>query len=279
MTGKEQNKILDDKIESNVNQCKVDRLHAEISAFSSGDLSKHESLTRKDLNYKPNALDKAKFEFSPLGQTFSTGLDKTAQGYQEEGVIKLLKDIRDGLADGIVPRGLNRPDNDDNNDGDDDEQQRLSKLLGELTTNDDDDDDDDDEQKRLSKLLRELRTNEDKEEFRNKTKEDKLDKFANDNDDKLFNVLNKFKNNVESEMSNLDKMFTGKENKWSSKLNKLKNGVKKLDNYIKENSDKKINIEKKFNVVENERNKLLLEYIQLKKELNGTKNELYKSKK
>ena len=38
MTRKEQNKILDDKIESNVNQYKVDRLNAQISAFSSGDL-------------------------------------------------------------------------------------------------------------------------------------------------------------------------------------------------------------------------------------------------
>ena len=38
MTHKEQNKILDAKIESNVNQYKVDRLNAEISAFSSGDL-------------------------------------------------------------------------------------------------------------------------------------------------------------------------------------------------------------------------------------------------
>ena len=89
MTRKEQNKILDDKIESNVNQYKVDRLNAEISEFSSGDLNKYEFLTRKDLKYKSNALDKARFEFSPLGKTFSTGLDKTAQGYQEEGVIKL----------------------------------------------------------------------------------------------------------------------------------------------------------------------------------------------
>ena len=97
MTCKEQNKILDDKIESNVNQYKVDRLNAEISAFSGGDLNKHEFLTRKDLKYKPNALNKARFEFSPLGKTFSIGLDKTAQGYQEEGVIKLLKDTRDGL--------------------------------------------------------------------------------------------------------------------------------------------------------------------------------------
>ena len=35
-------------------------------------------------------------------------LDKIAEGYQEEGVIKLLKDIRDGLAGGNRPGG-NRP--------------------------------------------------------------------------------------------------------------------------------------------------------------------------
>ena len=93
MTCKEQNKILDDKIESNANQYKIDRLNAEISAFSSGDLNKYEFLTRKDLKYKPNALDKARFEFSPLAKAFSTGLDKNAQDYQEGGVIKLLKEM------------------------------------------------------------------------------------------------------------------------------------------------------------------------------------------
>ena len=115
MTCKEQNEILDDKMESNINQYKVDRLNAEISVFSSGDLNKFEFLTRKDLKYKPNALDKARFEFSTLGKAFSTGLDKTVQGYQEEGVIKLLEDIRDGLA-GNVNRPNNRPD--DNKDDD-----------------------------------------------------------------------------------------------------------------------------------------------------------------
>ena len=49
MTHEEQNKILDDKIESNVNQHKEDRLNAEILPFSSGDLNKYEFL-RKDLN-------------------------------------------------------------------------------------------------------------------------------------------------------------------------------------------------------------------------------------
>ena len=99
MTRKEQNKILDAKIEFNVNQYKVDRMNAEISAFSSGDLNKYEILKRIDLNYKPNALDKARFEFSPLGRAFNEGLDKTIPNYQEEGVIKLLKEIRDNLAE------------------------------------------------------------------------------------------------------------------------------------------------------------------------------------
>ena len=109
MTCKEQNKILD-------------RLNAEISAFSSGDLNKYEFLKRIDLNNKPSALDKAKFEFSSLGQTFNIGLDKNAQGYQEEGIIKLLKDIRDGLAGNvIIPARPPRPDNNGNdNNGNDD---------------------------------------------------------------------------------------------------------------------------------------------------------------
>ena len=78
MTRNEQNKILDAKIESNVNQYKADRMNAKISAISSDDLNKYEFLTKKDLKYKPNALDNTRFQFSPLGQTFSTGLDKNA---------------------------------------------------------------------------------------------------------------------------------------------------------------------------------------------------------
>ena len=138
MTRKEQVKILDDKIESNTNQYKVDRLNAEISAFSSGDLNKYEFLTRKDLKYKPNASDKTKFEFSPLGKAFSTGLDKTGEGYQEEGVIKILKDIRDGLANGVIrPKNMpNRPNDDDDYGDDDDDDDDDDE--------DDDDDDDDD---------------------------------------------------------------------------------------------------------------------------------------
>ena len=140
MTCKEQNKILNDKIESNINQYKVDRLNAEISAFSSGDLNKYEFLTRKDLKYRANALDKARFQFSPLGQTFSIGLDKTAQGYQEEGVMKLLKDIRDGLRGGVRSPGPDDDDDDNNNNDDNDDD-------NDDDNNDNDDDDNDDDNK------------------------------------------------------------------------------------------------------------------------------------
>ena len=135
MTRKEQSKILNDKIESNINQYKVDRLNAQVSAFSSGDLNKYEFLTRKDLKHKPNALDQARFEFSPLGQTFSTGLNKTAQGYQEEGVIKLLKDIRDGLAGGVN----RRPDDNRHDDGFDDDGSDTTPYDMPYTSDDEDD--------------------------------------------------------------------------------------------------------------------------------------------
>ena len=145
MTRKEQSKILDAKIESNVNQYKVDRMNAEISAFSSGDLIKYEFLTRKDLKYKPNALDKARFQFSPLGQTFSIGLDKTAQGYQEEDVMKLLKDIRDSLRGGVRPPGPDdNNDNDDNDNDNDDNNGDNNNDNDDNSDNDNDDDDDDD---------------------------------------------------------------------------------------------------------------------------------------
>ena len=92
MTRKEQNKVLNDKIEANNAQYNLDRMNAQISAYSSGDLPKYEYLTKKDLNYKPNAFEQAKFEYSPLGKVFIDGLDKS---YKNEGLLKRLKNIED----------------------------------------------------------------------------------------------------------------------------------------------------------------------------------------
>ena len=71
MTRKEQVKILDDKIEANNAQYDLDRMNAEISGYSSGDLPKYEYLTKKDLGDKPDAFEQAKFEYSPLVKIFT----------------------------------------------------------------------------------------------------------------------------------------------------------------------------------------------------------------
>ena len=92
MTRKEHNKILNDKIDANNAQYNLNRMNAEISAYSSGDLPKHEYLTKKDLKYKPAAFEQAKFEYSPLGKVFTDGLDKSDRN---EGLLKRLENIED----------------------------------------------------------------------------------------------------------------------------------------------------------------------------------------
>ena len=92
MTRKEQVKILDDKIEANNAQYNLDRMNTEISAYSSSDLPKYEYLTKKDLGYKPDAFEQAKFEYSPLGKVFTDGLDKSDKN---EVLLKRLKNIKD----------------------------------------------------------------------------------------------------------------------------------------------------------------------------------------
>ena len=75
-------------------------------------------------------------------------------------------------------------------------------------------------------------------------------------------------------MSNLDKIATSEKNKWSTKLNKLNNDVKKLKNYIKENSDKKINKEKELGDAKDKYNRLLVEHNESNEELKSIKNDL-----
>ena len=117
-----------------------------------------------------------------------------------------MKDIRDGLARAPPgPRGLDRPDND----------------------NDDNDDDND---------------NDDMPDL--ETEEEAAERIAKTSGNyKVFGLLDKVKN-MKVEMSNLDKMVTDKENKWSTKLNESNNEGKKLDNYIKKITIKKL-IQKK----------------------------------
>ena len=64
------------------------RKNAKISAK----LNKYEYLTGEDLGYRPDPVQKAKFEYSPLGQVFNKGLTTDEKS---EGLLKRLKKIED----------------------------------------------------------------------------------------------------------------------------------------------------------------------------------------
>ena len=98
MTRKDQIKILADKIKANNVQYDSDRMNAEISAYSSGNLPKYEYLTKNDLGYKPDAVEKVKFEYSPIGKVFTDGLAKEDKS-KKAGLFKLLKNIEDNLVE------------------------------------------------------------------------------------------------------------------------------------------------------------------------------------
>ena len=71
MTLTDELKILDDKVKANQAQYDLDREVAKISALSSKELDKYEYLTGEDLGYKPGVVERAKFEYSPLGEVLS----------------------------------------------------------------------------------------------------------------------------------------------------------------------------------------------------------------
>ena len=92
MTVTDQLQFIDNKIKANQAQYGLDRLAAKIFAYSSGDLRKYEYLTGEDLGYKPSVFEQGKFDYSPLGNTFTKGLDKDVQ---KEGLFKRLENSKD----------------------------------------------------------------------------------------------------------------------------------------------------------------------------------------
>ena len=73
--------------------------------YSSGDLDKYEFLTKQDLKHEPDALEQAKFAYSPLGKVFNDGLNKKDKT-KKVGILQISKNIEDNL---------NSNDDDDDN--------------------------------------------------------------------------------------------------------------------------------------------------------------------
>ena len=70
-------------------------------------MPKYEYLTKKDLGYKPDAFEQAKFEYSPLCKVFTDGLDKSDKN---EGLLKRLKNIEDKSNNQLLTiKNISRP--------------------------------------------------------------------------------------------------------------------------------------------------------------------------
>ena len=105
MTVTDQIEILNREIIQNEAQYDLDRKSAKISALSSNNLDKYEYLTGEDLGLKPNTIEQARFEYSPLGKIFNKGLDKDDK---KEGLFKILENIENAQK-GLI-NGNNKPD-------------------------------------------------------------------------------------------------------------------------------------------------------------------------
>ena len=71
MTLTDEFKILDDMIKANQAQYNLDRKAAKMYILLSKELDKYEYLTGGDIGYRPEVLEKVKFEYSPLGQALN----------------------------------------------------------------------------------------------------------------------------------------------------------------------------------------------------------------
>ena len=96
MTITDQIKILDKKILQNEAQYDLDKKAAIISACSSKNLDKVEYLTGENLGLRPDTIEQARFEYSPLGKIFNKDL---SEDDQKEGLFKRLKNIENAQKD------------------------------------------------------------------------------------------------------------------------------------------------------------------------------------
>ena len=65
-------------------------------------------MTKKDLGYKPDVFEQAKFEYSPLGKVFTDGLDKSDKN---GGLLKRLQNIEDRNNNQLLPiKNILRPE-------------------------------------------------------------------------------------------------------------------------------------------------------------------------
>ena len=207
------------------------RKNAKISALSSGKLDKYEYLTGEDLGCRPDPVQEAKFEYSPLGQVFNKGLETDEK---QEGLLKRLKNIEnktDNQLDLIRDQGDRQLDSicyfNVGRKSIGFENQRLSKLKKET---------DDKENDIIDNRKSEKQEERDKVVF-NFTATDKTPFYFSD-----YTVLMKFAQNIYTEKLSFEKA----REKQDQMLTKLNESEKRVNS---KSSRLMIKIEKKMKIL------------------------------
>ena len=96
MSINEKIKAINNKIEQNKAQYNLDRQTAKISILSSGNVSKYEFSSGKDLLLEKDLLGKTaalkRFKYSPLGKELKAQTDIVKKQYQKlDGMLSLIK--------------------------------------------------------------------------------------------------------------------------------------------------------------------------------------------
>ena len=244
MTRKDQIKILDHKIKANNVQYDLDRMNAEISVYSSGDLPKYEYLTKKYLGYKPDAVEKVKFQYSPIGKVFTDGLAKENKS-KKVVLFKRLKNIEDNLVEvdnndnkvGIFRIIKDIKDRGIKIDNDDEAVREIRERIKELIDDGVKVNNFDEMKKEIIdhvKKLKEQGTN-------NKVDEDQLNDLINKIFDKKYEEYEK-KTYIESEVDKFLEKYEDKKISISYDENKNKFNTEEITKSLKKLRNKVINV-------------------------------------
>ena len=263
MTCKDQIKILDDKVKANNAQYDLDRMNAEISAYSSGDLPKYEYLTKKDLGYKLDAAEKVKIEYSPIGKLFTDGLTKEDKS-KTVGLFKRLENIEDNLVE---------VDDNDNKVG-------IFRIIKDIKDRGIKIDNDNEAVREIRECIKELIDDEVKVNHFNEMKEEIMEHITNlkaqginvkvDEDqindliNKISDIKNKDKKNTHID-SGIDKFLDKYQNKniyisYKKNKNKIKINAEEVTKSLKKLHNKLIN----FSKLDEEYNKFMNDVKELK---------------
>ena len=218
-------------------------------------------MTKKDLGYKADAVEKVKFEYSPIGKVFTDGLAKEDKS-KKVGLFKRLKNIEDNLVEAddndnkvgifriikdIKDRGI-KIDNDD--EAIREIRERIKELIDDgVKVNNFNEMKEDilEHMKNLKEQGINVRVDEDhindlinkisnKKDEKNTYMDSEIDKFLKDYEDKNINISynkNKYKFNTEEITKSLKKLHNKLINfsKFDKDYNKFMNDVKGFEDY------------------------------------------------